>query len=110
MQFQQGDGRARQTTEQVVSGSLTGSLGDYGVKSPYAHDGVGALRILAGLLRALERRQVIDLGELAHDLKAQREEAAANFAPAAEVAPYEEAVSGQAAGGDAPAEVAPDPS
>jgi outer membrane receptor protein involved in Fe transport len=29
------------TTEQVVSGSVTGKLGDYGIKSPYAHDGVG---------------------------------------------------------------------
>ncbi len=30
-----------QTTEQVVSGAITGSLGDYGLKSPWAHDGVG---------------------------------------------------------------------
>ena len=30
-----------QTTEQVVSGAVTGNLGDYGLKSPWAHDGVG---------------------------------------------------------------------
>ena len=30
-----------QTTEQVVSGSLIGNLGQYGAKSPWAHDGVG---------------------------------------------------------------------
>src|SRR5665213_4143433 len=29
------------TTEQVVSGAITGNLGDYGVKSPWAHEGVG---------------------------------------------------------------------
>ncbi len=29
------------TTEQVVSGSITGDLGAYGIKSPMAHDGVG---------------------------------------------------------------------
>lgn len=29
------------TTEQVVSGALTGKLGDYGVKSPWANEGVG---------------------------------------------------------------------
>ena len=29
------------TTEQVLSGSLVGDLGHYGVKSPLAHDGVG---------------------------------------------------------------------
>jgi outer membrane receptor protein involved in Fe transport len=33
---QQGD-----TQEQVVSGNLTGDLGKYGVKSPFANDGVG---------------------------------------------------------------------
>ncbi|MDQ2859871.1 MAG: TonB-dependent receptor [Pseudomonadota bacterium] len=30
-----------QTTEQVVSGAVTGNLGDYGLKSPYAHEGIG---------------------------------------------------------------------
>ncbi|HEV2363034.1 MAG TPA: TonB-dependent receptor [Caulobacteraceae bacterium] len=30
-----------QMTEQVVSGSVTGDLGPYGIKSPYAKDGVG---------------------------------------------------------------------
>jgi outer membrane receptor protein involved in Fe transport len=34
--FQQGS-----TVEQVVSGSITGNLGDYGVKSPFASEGVG---------------------------------------------------------------------
>ncbi|MDQ2861222.1 MAG: TonB-dependent receptor, partial [Pseudomonadota bacterium] len=34
--FQEG-----QTTEQVVSGAITGNLGDYGLKSPYAHEGIG---------------------------------------------------------------------
>ncbi|HEY5072427.1 MAG TPA: TonB-dependent receptor [Caulobacteraceae bacterium] len=34
--FQEG-----QDTEQVVSGSITGNLGDYGLKSPMAHDGIG---------------------------------------------------------------------
>jgi len=34
--FQEG-----QTTEQVVSGSINGDLGGYGVKSPLAHDGFG---------------------------------------------------------------------
>jgi outer membrane receptor protein involved in Fe transport len=29
------------TTEQVVSGSITGDLGAYGIKSPLAHDGAG---------------------------------------------------------------------
>lgn len=29
------------TTEQVVSGSITGELGQYGIKSPWASDGVG---------------------------------------------------------------------
>ena len=43
------------------------------------HDGVGALRLLAGLLRVLERRQVLSVGELAEDLRAQRESAAAPF-------------------------------
>ena len=33
--------KSGQTTEQVVSGSVTGDLGQYGVKTPWANDGVG---------------------------------------------------------------------
>ncbi len=41
-------------TEQVVSGSVTGKLGDYGMKSPWAEDGVGVA------LGAEYRRESVD--------------------------------------------------
>jgi len=47
-------------------------------------DGAGALRLLAGLLRALSARQLIDLGELTVDLYAQRQDGAAQARAAAE--------------------------
>ena len=42
------------TTEQVVSGAITGDTGPYGVKSPWAHDGVGVA------LGAEYRRETLD--------------------------------------------------
>lgn len=33
--------KSGETTEQIVSGSITGDLGQYGVKSPWATDGIG---------------------------------------------------------------------
>ena len=41
------------------------------------NDGVGAFRLLATLLRVLERRQAVDLGELAAEVHASRSEAEA---------------------------------
>ena len=46
------------------------------------NDGVGALRLLSGLLRALSRRQLIDLGELAADIRESRTQGAAALAAA----------------------------
>jgi hypothetical protein len=74
------------------------------------HDGVGALRLLAGLLRVLERRQVITLSELGEDLQAQRESAAASFALAAHAeAPTAEAGAAAPEGDQAAAPAAEEP-
>ena len=67
--FQTGD-----TEEQIVSGSLTGDLGHYGLKSPFADDGVGIalgteyrreqLKDLSGTSPELPNQGSFDLYEL----------------------------------------------
>ncbi len=70
---------------------------DYGTLSSIGvdpNDGVGALRLLAALVRVLNRGQHVDLGEVANEIQDSRAQAAAEQAAAdAEAA---------AAGGSAP--------
>ncbi|MFN2549177.1 MAG: hypothetical protein ABR567_17275 [Myxococcales bacterium] len=62
-----------------LSAADVGTLASIGVDP---NDGVGALRLLASMVRVLNRRQLLDLDEIAAEVNESREQAAAEYAAA----------------------------
>jgi hypothetical protein len=75
----QGSGWLGQALEATapLSGADHGTLASIGVDP---NDGVGALRLLAALVRVLNRGQQIDLNEVAVEIRESRAQAAAEHA------------------------------